>query len=593
MKRSSKRALAVLLVGVVALLAFGACSSTDEATDAPSASEAAAPAQEAAAAAAPVEAAAATAVPQAAPTAAAPVAAMPKVDRLIMGVVPLSGTETNELRHSSSPTVWPFRSVYDYPIALNVETGQLMPGLAESWQIEPDGRSMRVKIREGIPFHFDWGEFTSADLVAMWKDISKEDSRHGQSGWWSSTVEDIEVVSDYELIYHPVRTDGQIIESISEIQGGAEVRSSAQVEAMGGTPEALEWAQAGTGPYQTKSREQGVNIVLERAPGTPWRGVTPDFAEFEFRFMAEVSTRLSALLTGEIHMADLPDDLRGQAVSRGMALRTAVFPGVRLFGLTYCCYLTEKKNPDSGYVHPDSPLMDLRVRKALNKAINREEMNQALFGGKGITMYQNHFNPSRPGWDPTWEQRFPEQYGYDPEAAKALLAEAGYGPNNPLQTTLLVMKVTGIASGEDLSVTVGGYWSDIGVDVNLESTDSAALRARSRAGELDNHTRMFGTGSSLWTGVAILNSSHTRSYTGFNVQPAERLLLKLIATVDPMQRDAIWRDIGNALFENHGSTHLFWLPAQATVDPEIVGDWLFPGSITGTWTHIHNIKAAG
>ena len=50
--------------------------------------------------------------------------------------------------------------------------------------------------------------------------------------------------------------------------------------------------------------------------------------------MAEVSTRLSALLTGEIHMADLPDDLRNQAVGRGMALRTAVFPGVRLFGLT-------------------------------------------------------------------------------------------------------------------------------------------------------------------------------------------------------------------------------------------------------------------
>ena len=275
MKSPTKRTLAVFLVGIVTILAFAACSSTDEATDAPAASEPAAPAQEAAAAEPAQAAAAATAVPQAAPTAAAPVAAMPKVDRLIMGVVPLSGTETNELRHSSSPTVWPFRSVYDYPIALNVETGQLMPGLAESWQIEPDGRSMRVKIREGVPFHFEWGEFTSADLVAMWKDISLEDSRHGQSGWWSSTVEDIEVVSDYELIYHPVRTDGQIIESISEIQGGAEVRSSAQVEAMGGTPQALDWAQAGTGPYQTKSRELGVNILLERAPGTHWRGVIP------------------------------------------------------------------------------------------------------------------------------------------------------------------------------------------------------------------------------------------------------------------------------------------------------------------------------
>ena len=98
MKSPTKRTLAVFLVGIVAILAFAACSSTDEATDAPAASEPAAPAQEAAAAAPAQAAAAATAVPQAAPTAAAPVAAMPKVDRLIMGVVPLSGTETNELR---------------------------------------------------------------------------------------------------------------------------------------------------------------------------------------------------------------------------------------------------------------------------------------------------------------------------------------------------------------------------------------------------------------------------------------------------------------------------------------------------------------
>jgi len=281
-----------------------------------------------------------------------------------------------------------------------------------------------------------------------------------------------------------------------------------------------------------------------------------------------------------------------QAVSEGMETRVGIFPGVRLFGLNYCCYLNEKKNPDSGYIYPDSPLMDLRVRKALNKAINRDEMNQALFNGKGTLMYVNHFNSSRPGWDESWVTRFPAEYGYDPEAAKALLAEAGYGPNNPLETTVEVMPVTGISGGEDLAVTVASYWSDIGVDVDLESTDSAAFGARSRAGELSNNIRMFGTGSSIWTGVAILNSSHTRSFTGVNVEPVERLLLKLIATVDPAQRDVIWHDIGEAMFVNHGSTQLFWLPAEATVNPEFVGEWSFPGSITGTWTHIHNIKAA-
>ncbi|SVC71220.1 uncharacterized protein METZ01_LOCUS324074, partial [marine metagenome] len=296
MKVLAKSTITVFVLSVFTLLVLAACSSSDDdkaATSAPAA-------------------------PAAQPTAAP--AAQPKVNRLIMAVVPLSGVETNELRHSSSPTVWPYRSVYDYPIALDIETGQLKPGVAESWSIEPDGKSMRVKLRKGVEFHGGYGEFTGKDLVAMWKDISLEDSRHGQSGWWASTMEDVEVINDHEVVYHPVGT-AYLVESISEIQGGMEVRSSAQVEAKGGNPDTLEWAHAGTGPYQFKSREPGTKIVLERAPGKHWSGVVPDFPEFEYRFMPEVSTRLASLLTGEVHMAHLPDDLLTQAVSQGMETR--------------------------------------------------------------------------------------------------------------------------------------------------------------------------------------------------------------------------------------------------------------------------------
>jgi ABC-type transport system substrate-binding protein len=561
MRILSKGTMVIFVLSVFSLLVLAACSSGD--SDAGSEAEA-------------------TAVPS---------AAQPKVNRLIMAVVPLSGVETNELRHSSSPTVWPYRSVYDYPIALDINTGQLMPGLAESWSVDPDGKSLRVKLRKGVEFHGGYGEFTAKDLVAMWKDISKEDSRHGQSGWWASTMEDVEVINDHEVVYHPVGT-AYLVESISEIQGGMEVRSSAQVEAKGGNPETLDWAHAGTGPYQFKSREPGTKIVLERAPGKHWSGAVPDFPEFEYRFMPEVSTRLASLLTGEVHMAHLPDDLLTQALSEGMETRVGIFPGVRLFGWMYCCYLNEKKNPDSGYKFPDSPLMNVKVREALNKAINRDEMNKALFNGKGLTMYLNHFNSSRPGWEESWIKRFPAAYGYDPVAAKALLAEAGYGPNNPLTTTIPLLNVTGISGGKDLAETVTGYLEAIGVDVNLEGVDAAAFRAATRAGTVSNTIRMFGTGSSLWTGVGILNSSHTRGFTGVNVLEAERHLLTLVATVDEAKRDAIWRDIGEAMFTNYGSIHLFWLPAEATVDPEIVGDWAFPGAITGTWTHVHNIKAA-
>ena len=108
MRILSERFIAVFLVSVFSILVLAACSSSDE-PEAASAGQA-------------------TAVP--ASTQAPVLAAQPKVNRLIMAVVPLSGIETNELRHTSSPTVWPFRSVYEYPIALDIETGQLKPGLA-------------------------------------------------------------------------------------------------------------------------------------------------------------------------------------------------------------------------------------------------------------------------------------------------------------------------------------------------------------------------------------------------------------------------------------------------------------------------------
>jgi hypothetical protein len=50
--------------------------------------------------------------------------------------------------------------------------------------------------------------------------------------------------------------------------------------------------------------------------------------------------------------------------------------------------------------------------------------------------------------------------------------------------------------------------------------------------------------------------------------------------------------MGNAMFDRHMHLPLFWLPAEIVVNPKFVSDWVFPGSITGTWTHVHNIKTA-
>ena len=63
------------------------------------------------------------------------------------------------------------------------------------------------------------------------------------------------------------------------------------------------------------------------------------------------------------------------------------------------------------------------MRQAMNKAINREELLKVLYKGRATPTYVHGYYPDLPGWDPTWEKRFPEMYGYDPAAAKRLLAQ--------------------------------------------------------------------------------------------------------------------------------------------------------------------------
>jgi hypothetical protein len=77
-----------------------------------------------------------------------------------------------------------------------------------------------------------------------------------------------------------------------------------------------------------------------------------------------------------------------------------------------------------------------------------------------------------------------------------------------------------------------------------------------------------------------------------NIPAINELTRKGMQTLEPEAQFAIWRDIGNAYYETYQTLPLFWLPAEALYNPEFISDYVFPGSITGTWTHIQNIRAA-
>ena len=516
-------------------------------------------------------------------TGSAPVMVEPQVTRVVLGST-AAAQESNIAHDVGSPDSWQKRPMYEWLIGMDAQTGQPIPMLATGWSIEGDGDVFRFTLREGVRFH-SGGEFTAADVVHA-ADVRFADPT---DTLFHDTIKSVEVVNDHEVVFTYQRLEANWVYTVSQ-QSGFEQESKASYDTRGGYPTTLSDPPiAGTGPYQFMERVQGSKIVYERVPYQHWRA-TPDFQELSFRFHAEASTRLAALLTGEIHITTINADSYDLAAREGMRLIQGKVPGQRTF-FRFSGVNLDLENVGN-YLYPGSPIVNVNVRKALNKAIDRGAINEAFFGGRGQTMVLNHFHPTREAWDPGWDQRFEGEYGYDPDAARKLLAEAGYGPNNPMELNILLVAINTYSGAEDVAEAAEGMFREVGIKSTLVTMDVATRRANDRALEFDNHIQITGTSSDQFTGWRVYNSSFPPRY-GLEDAFTNELFSRIRSEIDAEKRAPLWRELGEYSFVNHTSIPLFWLPAEVVINPEIVAEWTFPGSITGFWTHVENIRASG
>ena len=587
-----------LAATMVMLLVVAACSSDDDDSSSSSGTTTT-PAQTA-----PTQAPAAVAVvaapaPTQSPAVQAPaVSAEPVVNRLIFA------TTAPQIEHSDQRLLCCFnalqlRPMYENLLSVN-PAGEFVPGLATDWSLEPDGKSMRVKLRKGVQFHNGMGEFTADDLINFYDKFTSFDGAHVFSRiFWNLHTESIEKVSDYEVIFRMKRPNAFLLLGMSDRWNQIPIVSKADWDVNGAPEQPNSTPLAGTGPYQFLDREQGQYIRFERAPGDHWR-ITPDFPELELRWISEVSTRLSALLAKEVHMADLPPDLQSQPVDLGFKIFSNTNFGTRVWMQFYAAFPDPETGVEGWPLYPEADLLDLRVRKALNKAINRDDV-MAAFAPNGEKMILNHFHPQFSGWNPAWEQRFESEYGYDPAAARTLLEEAGFNSKNPLEITTRIRSCVVMAGCEDVTEAVAGYWSDIGIKVDLKTIDGSSRNALSRA------TRK-GTPSiedAIVDWVDVDNSSThpvfalanrqtwhaTGGVNGWANPEMYDLVGKIQSEMDWSKHEQNLRAVGDLSFDLHANVPLWYLPAQVTVDPDVVADYTWNGTEHGTWTHLEEIVA--
>ncbi|MDE2838798.1 MAG: ABC transporter substrate-binding protein [Chloroflexota bacterium] len=562
----------------------------------------------------------------------------PAVGRVVMAVAPPRDF-SNIRRIPGQDSNWYMRPHYEYLVGFDKTTGAYVPQLATEWSLEPDGHSWRFRLREGVQFNGGHGAFTAEDVRFSWLMNILPDDASTEANTLRTYVLDVEIVNDHEVVFHTNEPYADTFEVISEIQGGMEIASRADFLSRGpGTlarKPSAEWAGyaddprlaeltggrdpvagepplAGTAPYTIVSMDEQTGVVYRRA-GDHWRD-TPDFPEFEFQFIPEASTRLAKLLRGEVHLAKLPEELANEAGEQGFVTFTAQVPATRFFLTWQGVYVPAGANaaedrvgasgtpalkecavdPDAApddlpflscSAYPTSPQTDLRVRKALNRAIDRNAINDAFFDGKGLTMYRNHYlpdNAQRVGWNPEWETRFEDEYGFDQDAARALLADAGYDANNPLRTTMQLTPLAAVPAAIDVQQAIANYWRDVGVEVAEQQVDPTDYIRRQREMHWDNHIfSASSSGAQLLTMLVYGSSIFPSLSIGFQDPATEAIIREAYETNTPQDRDDLLRQAGNLAYDMHQDIPLFWLPNEVVADPDVVEDFIFSGMISG------------
>ena len=519
----------------------------------------------------------------------------PQVQRLVYGVRQPSQVSNDVNRDVHANEEFQLKPMYENLIGVDPETGGWVPMLAESWQLT-DAGDLEMDLREGVPFHGGHGEFTAADVAFTYEHlIEPEGALTGVAQSLRDSVEGLEIVDDHRIIWRLAEPSLAFLEGISYGATGMAILSKADFDSRGGVMPTLEDEPlAGTGPYRFMERTP--EHVVFAAVDDHWRQ-TPDFPELEYRFMSEASTIHSALLAEEIHVAELPEDLTQDAGERGMEVIEAQIPGRRVHLNFVGAYLDP---PGVGISDPavcgnrnEDPLWDRGVRRAISKAIDREALNTAFFGGRAEHMAMSYWQPELSGWNPEWEERWDEVYGYDPQASEELLEAAGYEPNE-LTINVLAIPDSGGPEASDVMEAVAAMLGEVGIDTEIVTADASQHYEKLFAHGYEQALEFDSTSSEVVTGF------HTQGYSPAGVGRAvesceiDRIYRDEVLTkMTPEAYDEAYREVGNVVFDMVQHVPLFRIRSQRVVNPEVVGDYEVPGAgMSAPYSFVEYISAA-
>jgi peptide/nickel transport system substrate-binding protein len=470
--------------------------------------------------------------------------AQSKKDTLVLGMVleppgldPTTGAAAaiGEITHYN---------LYECLTRIN-EKGEVEPGLAKSWTISEDQKVYTFKLIDGVKFH-NGEPFSSATVKFAFERAKGEKSTNKRKAVFAN-MEAIETPDPSTVVLKLKTPNPNLLFNLGE-------NTAALVEPKSADSNATN--PVGTGPFKFSAWQKGQSVTLVKAE-TYRDPASIKLSRITFRFINDPSAMTAALLSGDL-----------DAVPQGGTDNIDQFKRDKRFVVTEG--LTQGETV-LGINNKRKPFDDVRVRRAISHAINRQEIIDGAMNGVGVPI-GSHFSPHHPDYvDLTGV------YPHDVNKAKALLAEAGVAPGT--QWTLTLPPPAYARRGGEI---IAAQLAKVGIQIKIDNVEWAQW--------LDGVYKNKNFDLTIVSHVEPLDMviyEDTKYYFQYDNEEFRTLMQQSRAALDPKERSRLTKLAQTKLAEDAVNGFLFMLPRVSYYKKGLVGIWENAPIFVNDLTKVH------
>ncbi len=409
--------------------------------------------------------------------------------------------------------------------------GSINPGLAESWSVSNDGKVYTFNLRKGVKFH-DGSDMDAEDVKFSLERIGADDSTNAQKALYAD-IESVDVVDPHTVKITLSKPNGNMLFNLA---WGDAVIMSPETAANNATN------PVGTGAFAFKDWVQGDRVEMER--NADYWGEPAKLEKVTFKFIADPNAAFAAVMAGDVDTFmpfPAPENLPQFDADPRFRVIAGSTEGETILS-------TNNKMP---------PLDNPKVRQAIAHAIDRQAIIDGAMFGYG-TPIGTHFAPHHPSY-----VDLKGQSNFDPDKAKALLAEAGH-PDG-FKTTLKLPPPSYARRGGEI---IASQLRDVGIETEISNLEWAqwleqVFKGKDYGLTIVSHTEPLDIGI----------YARPEYYFQYDNADFQKIMTDLNNTTDPGERDKLLKAAQKKIADDYVNGYLFQLANTGVVNAKLQGIW--------------------